>query len=486
MVSVAVAVSDWNVRAPAFVDVARAVADAAGVEFSDATVHVVAHAVSIDVGIAIPVAHAEGVELVSIAIAIPDRNVGAPAFVDLTWSVADAAGVERSHAAVHVVTHPIAIHVCCAIPAAHAKGVKLVPVAIAESWNQVVAPAFIDLARSVANIACVERPDTIVHIVANAIVVFVGIAWTTTHAEGIQLVSVAVAIPLWNVSAPTFVDLARSVADAAAVKSSHTRVYIVAHAIAIHVCVTRASTDPQRIGLVAVAIAVAFRLVVATAFEDEARAVADSTRVERPHTSVHVVTNPISIEVLGAIAATLADGIGLVPVTIAIAHRDNGASTRVNGARSVANAARIQGANARVFVVADSVKVHVEVAPASAHPYGVLFAAEAIAFAFLDAVAPTLVHRTRTVAHPARVQGSNAVVVHIANAVVVHVSRAIAPTFAKHVLHIAFAVAFAIWNFVTSAVEHGTRAIAFATFVQFAYALVDVVTDAVAVFVGLA
>ena len=49
--------------------------------------------VSIGVGRAGSTADAEGVELVSVAVAVAGGDVGAAALVDLTWPVADTAGI---------------------------------------------------------------------------------------------------------------------------------------------------------------------------------------------------------------------------------------------------------------------------------------------------------------------------------------------------------------------------------------------------------
>ena len=295
------------------------------------------------------------------------------------------------------------------------------------------------------------------------------------------MVSGAIAIARRNVMTSAFVNLSRPVANAASVKCADAGVHVVAHPVAIHIRVARASANAQSIHLVSVAIAISFRQVFAPAFVHDARTVAHPAGIQRAHAIVDVVADTIVVEVLRTRAATVADGVQLVSIAIAVARGNELASAGVNGARSVANAACIQGANASIFVVADAVKVHVEVAPASAHPDGVLFASEAVAFSGLDVVATALVHRARAVAHPTRVEGADAVVVHVANAVVVHIGGAIPAAFAKDVLDVALAVAFAVWDFVTSALKDGARAVAFATFVQFADTRILIVADAIAV-----
>ena len=233
--------------------------------------------------------------------------------------------------------------------------------------------------------------------------------------------------------------------------------------------------------MVPVAIAVPFGQVVATAFVHRTRAVAHAARVKRAHTIVDVVANAVGIEVFSAVAATFTDGVRLVPVAIAVAHGQHGASAGVNGARSVADATRVQGADARVFVVADAVKIHVEIAPAPANADGVFLAAETIALAFLDVAATAFVHCSGTVAYPACVQGSYAVVFVVANAVMIHVGRAATATIAEDVKDVAFAVARTFLDFVATAFEDGARTIAFPAFVQLADTFIFIVTDAVAI-----
>ena len=58
--------------------------------------------------------------MVPVAVAIARRDVGTSALVDLSWSVADAAGVVLSNAIVVVVTDAISIGVCHAVTSAHA------------------------------------------------------------------------------------------------------------------------------------------------------------------------------------------------------------------------------------------------------------------------------------------------------------------------------------------------------------------------------
>jgi hypothetical protein len=77
LVAIAVAIAFRDVGTSALVDRAWSVADAALVEFADAVVYVVTNAIGIGVGSAVATAYAEGVELVSITVAVASSNVSA-------------------------------------------------------------------------------------------------------------------------------------------------------------------------------------------------------------------------------------------------------------------------------------------------------------------------------------------------------------------------------------------------------------------------
>ena len=357
LVPVAVAVSVGNGRASAFVDVAWAVADAAGVEIPNAIVHVVAHTVSIFVGGACASTDAKSIQLVPVAVAVSARNVTAPAFVDVAGSVADAAGVEFSDATVHVVAHAVSVLVSGACAATDAKGVELVSVAVAVPGRDGCATALVDVARSVADAAGVEIPDATVHVVAHTVSIHVGGACAATDAQRVRLVSVAVAISVGNVRASAFIDVAGSVADAAGVEGAHAVVDVVAHAVAVHIGEASPSAHAQGVVLVPVAIAETWNWIVAPALQDCARPVADAASVEGAHAVVRVVTNAISIFVGQARAAAHAEGVQLVAATVAVAFGDACTSAFVNLSGPVANAASVERADAVVDVVAHPVSI---------------------------------------------------------------------------------------------------------------------------------
>ena len=146
--------------------------------------------------------------------------------------------------------------------------------------------------------------------------------------------------------------------------------------------------------MIPVAVAIAFGDVGASAFVDLTGAIADATRIELAHAVVDVVTDAIGIGVFRAVAPTHAEDIELVPVAVAIAVGDVGASALVDFTRTVANAA------------------------------GVKLVSVAVTVSLGEVCAPTLVDFTRAVADATRVVCTHAVVDVITNAVLVEVCRA--------------------------------------------------------------
>ena len=114
------------------------------------------------------------------------------------------------------------------ISAAHVDRVELVPVAIAIAVWDVGAAALVDRARAVANATRIELAHAVVHVVANAVHVFVGGAASPAHPEHIDLVAVAIAIAFRNVRAAACVDGTRAVAHAAFILFTDAGVEVVA------------------------------------------------------------------------------------------------------------------------------------------------------------------------------------------------------------------------------------------------------------------
>ena len=144
---------------------------------------------------------------------------------------------DSAHAVVDVVTNAIVVRVCRARPTTDAEGVQLVSVSITVASRDVGTATRIDLSRYVADTTVVEGANTVVDVVANAITVGICRAVSTEDTEGIQLVSVTVAVSVGNVGAPTFVNRTGSIANVTSVKGSNAVVHIVANAVTV--CIYR-------------------------------------------------------------------------------------------------------------------------------------------------------------------------------------------------------------------------------------------------------
>ena len=144
------------------VNLSWTVADAARVECAHAIVHIVTDAIGVGVSSAVTTTYAQGVFLVAVAITVSGRNVLTSTFVNCTWAIANAAGIEGAYAIVHIVTNPVGIGVFRTVATTHAKGVELVAVAVAIASRNVLTSAFKRRPRAVANAALVQRTHTIV------------------------------------------------------------------------------------------------------------------------------------------------------------------------------------------------------------------------------------------------------------------------------------------------------------------------------------
>ena len=189
--------------------------------------------------------------MVAVAVAIAFRDVGASTFVDVAGPIADAARVVGSHAPVDVVADAVGIFIGRAGSATHSEDVELVSVAVAVAFWDVGASTFVDGAGPVAQSARIVRPHAVVDVVADAVGVRIFSAVSAAHADGVELVSVAVAIAFRDVRASAFVDVAGPVADAACVVSSHACVDVVTNAVGIGVCRARTSADAQGVEVLA-------------------------------------------------------------------------------------------------------------------------------------------------------------------------------------------------------------------------------------------
>ena len=148
LVAVAITVAGWN---------ARTVAYTALIEGAYAGVDIVTDAVSVAVARAIAATYADGINDVAVAVAIPGGDVRASTFVNRTWSIANATGVHGADAIVDIIADAIRIGIRRAIATAHAEGIGLVAIAVAVACRNVGTATFKDGTGSAADTTGVER-----------------------------------------------------------------------------------------------------------------------------------------------------------------------------------------------------------------------------------------------------------------------------------------------------------------------------------------
>jgi hypothetical protein len=159
----------------------EAVAHATRVVGTYAIVHIIAHVVGIRICRAIAPALSQSIKLVAFTVAVALRDVIASAFVNLTRTVAHAASVVGPHAIVLVVTDVVLVHIRLTISSAVEQRVELISVAVAIPFRNVVTTAVVNGTRSIANPTSIFFPNASVHVVTDAVLVNVRGTLTTTH-----------------------------------------------------------------------------------------------------------------------------------------------------------------------------------------------------------------------------------------------------------------------------------------------------------------
>jgi len=94
--------------------------------------------------------------LIAIAIAVACWNVRASTLVDRPWTVAYSTSVVRANAFINVVTNAIRICISCTRASANANGVKFVAIAVAVAFWNVRTSTLVDLSWTIANSAGVK------------------------------------------------------------------------------------------------------------------------------------------------------------------------------------------------------------------------------------------------------------------------------------------------------------------------------------------
>ena len=144
--------------------------------------------------------------MVSIAIAVACWDIGTSAVINGAGSIANTTVVELSDAVVYIVTNSIRIDVGGAVTTTVSEGVKLVAATVAVSSGDAFAPTVVCGASAVADSTVIELTYAIVYVVTDAIGIGIGGTVTATVSEGVELVSIAVAVAFENVGAATVIN----------------------------------------------------------------------------------------------------------------------------------------------------------------------------------------------------------------------------------------------------------------------------------------
>jgi len=195
----------------------------------------IADVVPIDVSQTWASTNTKGVELVAIAIAVAFWNVRASTLVDLSWTIADTAGVIGANAVVYIVTNAIRIDISCTRASTNANGVELVAIAVAVACWNVSASTLVDFSWTVAHSTSVVRANAFINDVTDAICIDVSWTRASTNAKGVELVAIAIAVACWNVRTSTLINLSWAIANTAGVIGPNAVVHIVTDAIRIGV-----------------------------------------------------------------------------------------------------------------------------------------------------------------------------------------------------------------------------------------------------------
>ena len=130
----------------------------------------------------------------AIAVTVTGRDFIAPALVDISRTIANPADIFGTHARINIIADVIAVRVCRTRSAALVNGVKLVSVAVTvSSWNALTTTV-IDGTRAIANSTSIERANAGINIIANAVIVCICSTGPTAYSERIVLISVAIAV----------------------------------------------------------------------------------------------------------------------------------------------------------------------------------------------------------------------------------------------------------------------------------------------------
>jgi hypothetical protein len=341
LIAATIAVSVRNACAAAVEERSRSIAYAASIKGSNASINGVAYAILIEVGSAGSTAHADCVGLISIAVAIPFWNVVAPALEGLTYAIAHSTSIKGTHARVDVVANSVLVGIGRAGSPTNAQYVQLLTIAVAIPFWNVVAPTLENVAYAFANSAHIECAYTGVDVVTNAVLVKVDSTGSVANAKCVELIAIAVAVALWNVVAPALEDVPYSIAHAASIECANTRVDVVANAVLVDVCWAASAADAERVELIAIAVTFSIGHTIAPALKGRTGAVANATVIQGANARIDVVTNAVAIFIGHAVSAAVSDDVCLVAIAIAIAIGNACAAAIIDIAWAVADAAGV-------------------------------------------------------------------------------------------------------------------------------------------------
>jgi hypothetical protein len=146
---------------------------------------------------------------------------------------------------------------------------------------------------------------------------------------------------------------------------------VIADAIVVEVLGTVTSADANGIGLVAVAITIAFGNVGAPALINQTRPVANATSIQGAYTCVNVIAYAITVGIFGASSSALANHVCYVAFAVAVACGDIRTTAVINGPWSIANSTFIITANAGVHIITHPIFIAVGCAGSSAVSNGI-------------------------------------------------------------------------------------------------------------------
>ena len=175
------------------------VANAASVKRAYAVVHVITDSIGIGIRRAVPTTYAQGVKLVAVTVAVACWNVSTSALVDFTFIVANVASVKRAYTVVNIITDTSAS--ASAVQSPHIRPRR--QAGCRHSRSRLLGCLYNRTRRSLLSVAYAAASTRLRSRQRHHDSIGIGVrrAVTTTHAQGVKLVSIAVAVSSSGMSA---------------------------------------------------------------------------------------------------------------------------------------------------------------------------------------------------------------------------------------------------------------------------------------------